>query len=123
MSHGSACRMQHTANTLLVHKVGLMVIARSLALCLRLCLRAWLTGSSLSWDWFLLLPGSLELDFTHTVTCVVFVQSSDADMADRKMEREGEGERGYLRQVEETARQLRQSKEGTSDASKQGEVY
>ena len=40
-------------------------------------------------------------------------------MAD--LDGEGEGGRGYLRQVEETARYLRQSKGGASDIGKQGE--
>ena len=46
------------------------------------------------------------------------IQSTDgADVA----EVEGERERGYLRQVEETARYLRQSREETSESGKQGE--
>ena len=46
------------------------------------------------------------------------IQCTDgADVA----EMEGEGERGYLRQVEETARYLRHSREETSDTGKQGE--
>ena len=57
------------------------------------------------------------------MTCVVFTQPSDADTTDRKAEGEGDEEMGYLRQVEETARQLRLSKEGTSDRSKLGKVH
>ena len=55
-----------------------------------------------------------------TLCCIATQPTDDADMADR--EGEGEGERGYLQQVEETARHLRQSREGTGNTDKQGAV-
>ena len=58
--------------------------------------------------------------YIHFLKYMLHFRTQSTDGAD-VAEVEGERERGYLRQVEETARYLRQSREETSESGKQGE--